>query len=191
LLGGQLAPATPRFSHSAGSGRRGKSRRLGGAESGKTVAARVLQASPVRFERSGGLGSRGSALDCGETLFGRRTGFFIRLAPGRVIATGATGSALNPVQHSLVFLVHVYRWTLSPAKAVLFGPLGRCRFSPSCSAYMVEAVRLHGALAGTWLGLKRICRCQPRGGCGWDPVPPKREPDRSRAEQPASCRCHL
>jgi putative membrane protein insertion efficiency factor len=67
--------------------------------------------------------------------------------------------------------VRLYRWTLSPAQAVLFGPLGRCRFSPSCSSYALEAIQARGAVAGSWLGLKRVCRCHPWGGCGHDPVP--------------------
>jgi len=46
-----------------------------------------------------------------------------------------------------------------------------CRFQPSCSAYGIEAVRRHGALAGGWLALRRIGRCHPWGGHGHDPVP--------------------
>jgi len=79
---------------------------------------------------------------------------------------------VNIAQHILTLAVRLYRWTFSPAQAVLFGPLGRCRFSPSCSAYALEAIQGHGALAGSWLGLKRVCRCHPWGGCGHDPVPP-------------------
>jgi putative membrane protein insertion efficiency factor len=78
---------------------------------------------------------------------------------------------VNAAQHILVFCVRVYRWVISPANAVLFGPLGRCRFTPSCSEYALEALRGHGALAGSWLALKRIGRCHPWGGCGHDPVP--------------------
>jgi uncharacterized protein len=78
---------------------------------------------------------------------------------------------MNAAQHILAFGVRLYRWTLSPAKAVLFGPLGHCRFTPSCSAYALEAVTRHGALAGTRLALKRIGRCHPWGGCGEDAVP--------------------
>jgi hypothetical protein len=78
---------------------------------------------------------------------------------------------VNVAQHILVFGVRIYRWVISPAKTVLFGPLGRCRFTPSCSEYALDALRGHGALAGSWLALKRIGRCHPWGGCGHDPVP--------------------
>lgn len=46
-----------------------------------------------------------------------------------------------------------------------------CRFSPSCSAYAAEAVMNHGVLRGGWLALKRMVRCHPWGGWGYDPVP--------------------
>jgi len=78
---------------------------------------------------------------------------------------------MNPIQHILILAVRVYRWTLSPAKTFLFGPSGQCRFTPSCSAYTLDAVRTHGALAGSWLAVKRVCRCHPWGDCGHDPVP--------------------
>ena len=81
---------------------------------------------------------------------------------------------MNAAQHILIFCTHVYRWTLSPAKTFLFGPAGRCRFEPSCSEYALEAVGTHGALAGSWLAVKRICRCHPWGGCGEDPVPARK-----------------
>jgi len=79
---------------------------------------------------------------------------------------------LNPVQHILVLGVRLYRLTLSPAKTFVFGESGRCRYTPSCSGYALEAVKLHGAIAGSWLAVKRIGRCHPWGGCGFDPVPP-------------------
>ncbi|MBC8095642.1 MAG: membrane protein insertion efficiency factor YidD [Akkermansiaceae bacterium] len=78
---------------------------------------------------------------------------------------------MNPVQHILILLVRLYRCTLSPAKFFLFGPLGHCRFEPSCSQYALDALKIHGVLSGSWLAAKRICRCHPYGGCGHDPVP--------------------
>jgi putative membrane protein insertion efficiency factor len=56
---------------------------------------------------------------------------------------------------------------------LLFSPLftGSCRFQPSCSDYMAEAIRVHGAVTGTWLGVRRLIRCRPLGGYGVDPVP--------------------
>ncbi len=94
---------------------------------------------------------------------------------------------MNVAQHILVFCVRIYRWVLSPAKAVLFGPLGRCRYTPTCSAYALEAIRRHGAVAGSWLAVKRIGRCHPWGGCGEDPVPETSSKSQSRkAEVPCS-----
>jgi hypothetical protein len=81
---------------------------------------------------------------------------------------------LKPVDALLLGALHFYRWVLSPAKALLFGPLGRCRFTPSCSAYAVEAIQRHGGWSGSWLALKRVCRCHPWGQCGLDPVPAER-----------------
>jgi len=73
----------------------------------------------------------------------------------------------------LIGCIRIYQWILSPLKNALFGPLGRCRYSPTCSCYAAEAVRNHGAIAGLWLSLKRIIRCNPWGGAGYDPVPGK------------------
>jgi putative membrane protein insertion efficiency factor len=79
---------------------------------------------------------------------------------------------VNPVQHILILVVRIYRWALSPALTFLFGAASGCRFTPTCSQFALEAVRVHGALMGGWLATKRICRCHPWGGCGHDPVPP-------------------
>jgi putative membrane protein insertion efficiency factor len=68
-------------------------------------------------------------------------------------------------------LVKLYQWTVSPFLVWLCGPGSGCRFEPTCSRYMMEAVMAHGALRGFWLGLKRLARCHPWGGCGCDPVP--------------------
>jgi len=67
----------------------------------------------------------------------------------------------------LVLLVRMYQIALSP----LMG--GCCRFEPSCSEYMIEALKTHGAVKGTLLGVWRILRCHPFGKSGFDPVPPK------------------
>jgi putative membrane protein insertion efficiency factor len=63
----------------------------------------------------------------------------------------------------IVGLVWFYRVTLG----WLLG--GHCRYQPSCSEYMIQAVRKHGPVRGAWRGMKRIGRCHPWGGGGWDP----------------------
>ena len=65
---------------------------------------------------------------------------------------------------AVVMLVQLYQVTLSG----ILG--GQCRFSPSCSKYFIEAVRKHGAIRGTLMGIRRIFRCHPLGKGGWDPV---------------------
>ncbi len=78
---------------------------------------------------------------------------------------------MNIAQAILIAALHAYRWTLSPVKQALFGPAARCRFTPSCSAYAIEAIRKHGAFWGVGLTARRLLRCHPFGGCGYDPVP--------------------
>lgn len=71
----------------------------------------------------------------------------------------------------IVGIVRFYQLAISPW-------LGKsCRYSPTCSQYMIEAVNEWGALKGFWMGLKRIGRCHPWGSHGYDPVPenPKRK----------------
>jgi len=77
------------------------------------------------------------------------------------------------VVRALTLAIRVYRWTISPALTVLFGPTGGCRFTPTCSQYAMDAIHARGALAGGALAAKRICRCHPWGGCGHDPAPKK------------------
>ena len=81
------------------------------------------------------------------------------------------GWALNVFQFILVHAIRFYQFMISPALVLLFGPSGGCRFTPTCSQYALDAVRTHGALTGTSLAARRICRCHPWGGCGHDPVP--------------------
>lgn len=69
------------------------------------------------------------------------------------------------VSFPLIVLVKFYQWFISP----LFPP--SCRFTPTCSSYMIEAIQIWGPFKGTYLGLKRISSCHPRGGFGYDPVP--------------------
>ena len=78
------------------------------------------------------------------------------------------------VRNILIFLIRVYQWTLSPVLKLVSGPTGGCRFSPSCSHYAVEALKVHGAMRGGALAARRICRCHPWGGSGEDPVPGKK-----------------
>jgi len=76
--------------------------------------------------------------------------------------------APGPVAAVLIHLVRAYRRFLSP----LLGQ--QCRFQPTCSAYGLEALQVHGALRGTWLTARRIGRCHPFHPGGCDPVPPKK-----------------
>ena len=73
----------------------------------------------------------------------------------------------GPVTRMLMAAVSGYRRFLSP----LLPP--RCRFEPSCSAYALEALRVHGAVRGLWLATARIARCHPFHPGGYDPVPPR------------------
>ena len=65
----------------------------------------------------------------------------------------------------LLLPIYFYRACISP----LTPP--SCRFTPTCSQYAIEAIRKYGAIKGCWLAAKRIARCHPWGGSGYDPVP--------------------
>jgi putative membrane protein insertion efficiency factor len=59
-------------------------------------------------------------------------------------------------------------------QAVLGQRPSPCRFSPTCSAYALDALEAHGARRGAWLAARRLARCHPWGGQGWDPVPERK-----------------
>ena len=67
----------------------------------------------------------------------------------------------------LLFLINLYQKIsrLTPP---------RCRFYPTCSEYMKQAIIIHGVVKGVWLGVKRICKCHPLNEGGYDPVPEKK-----------------
>ena len=71
----------------------------------------------------------------------------------------------------LIGLVKLYRLAISPWLGM------NCRFQPTCSEYAIEALRTHGVFKGAWLAARRIGRCHPWGGSGYDPVPDGRPED--------------
>ena len=71
----------------------------------------------------------------------------------------------NLITTLLILPIRGYQRFISP----LTPPV--CRFTPTCSNYAIQAIQKHGPLRGTWLAIKRIARCNPWGGSGYDPVP--------------------
>ena len=71
---------------------------------------------------------------------------------------------VSPGARPLIFGVRMYQAILGPHLG------GHCRFEPTCSEYAIEALRRRGALGGSWLTLRRLLRCHPFGGAGFDPV---------------------
>lgn len=69
------------------------------------------------------------------------------------------------MRYLLLGLIRFYQYAISS----LLPP--RCRYSPTCSQYAVLALQKYGVFKGSWLAIKRICRCHPWGGCGHDPLP--------------------
>ena len=74
---------------------------------------------------------------------------------------------MGMLQRSLIGLVRAYQVAISP-----WTPAS-CRYVPTCSEYAREAIETHGAGRGTWLAARRLLRCHPFAGSGYDPVPPK------------------
>lgn len=75
------------------------------------------------------------------------------------------GLPLRVLNAIFLLLIRAYQYVLSPLLP------NSCRFVPTCSQYGVEALKKHGPFRGGWLTLKRISRCHPWGGSGYDPVP--------------------
>lgn len=71
----------------------------------------------------------------------------------------------NIFQRILILMVRAYQLGISPVLGA------HCRYTPTCSAYFIEAVEKYGALKGSWLGIRRILRCHPGRPGGYDPVP--------------------
>lgn len=66
-----------------------------------------------------------------------------------------------------IAMVRFYQLAISP----VIGGRAACRFTPTCSEYTRIAIEKHGIIRGVYMGFRRICRCRPGGGCGYDPVP--------------------
>nr|WP_321507925.1 membrane protein insertion efficiency factor YidD [uncultured Celeribacter sp.] len=73
---------------------------------------------------------------------------------------------MTPLAYLISLPVRAYRLTFSPWIGY------NCRYQPTCSAYAMEALEKHGAIKGTYLTIRRLGRCHPLGGSGYDPVPP-------------------
>ncbi len=73
----------------------------------------------------------------------------------------------NLIKQGLLLLVKIYQYAVSPFLG------NNCRYYPSCSHYMIEAIEVHGPLKGLWLGTRRLLRCHPLHEGGIDLVPPK------------------
>lgn len=83
-----------------------------------------------------------------------------------------------------VFLVRIYQTAISPFT------LSACRFEPTCSSYMIEALQKHGLFYGGFLGIKRILSCHPWGKTGYDPVPSSPQSSQSLESKKKSLHKH-
>jgi putative membrane protein insertion efficiency factor len=72
---------------------------------------------------------------------------------------------LKILSYPFILLIKIYQRVISP----ILGP--QCRYTPTCSNYALEAFKKYGVFRGFWLAIKRIARCHPWGGSGYDPVP--------------------
>ena len=88
-----------------------------------------------------------------------------------MVQAGAEGRDPELMKLLLRLLLRGYQIGISPVLHAVGGAGCGCRFEPSCSQYCLEALEMHGSLAGVWLGMRRLVRCHPWGGSGYDPVP--------------------
>ena len=65
----------------------------------------------------------------------------------------------------IIYIIYFYKSAISPLLPA------SCRYKPTCSTYSIEALKKYGLIKGMWLSIKRICRCHPWGGHGYDPLP--------------------
>jgi putative membrane protein insertion efficiency factor len=86
-------------------------------------------------------------------------------ASGGRTSPADSSRAVRAARWTAVSLIRIYQSLFSP----MIGPA--CRYEPSCSQYAIEAIHRHGVLRGGWLSIRRIGRCHPLGGIGYDPVP--------------------
>jgi len=89
----------------------------------------------------------------------------------------ATHTPRGPIERLVLGAISLYRMT-APARTP------RCRYIPSCSAYAVEAVEVHGLGRGMWLAVRRLGRCHPFGSFGFDPVPERRDEPTENSNPP-------
>jgi putative membrane protein insertion efficiency factor len=116
-------------------------------------------------------------LGCGPQLL------FLAPATIRAVRSQRTGRRRRPAE-AMIAAIRVYQREISPRRAPC------CRFSPTCSAYAIQAIERHGAWRGGWLALRRLLRCHPLHSGGHDPVPVPVEPAADPARVPgvsASC----
>lgn len=84
---------------------------------------------------------------------------------------------MNIIRRIAIAPIRLYQRCLSP----LLPPA--CRYLPTCSAYAAEAIAVHGVVRGGWLAFRRLARCHPWGGSGYDPVPPPARRSPSTSEE--------
>ena len=87
------------------------------------------------------------------------------------------------INRALRGLVWLYQRSLSPLLAMFDVIGGGCRYQPTCSQYCIEALKEHGTMRGLWLSVKRLARCAPWGGMGYDPVPKRMQKAEGRRQK--------